>query len=263
MTSSLADRSAAQESGPRLLLDVQSISAGYGDLIAVRDVSVQASPGELVAIVGRNGAGKSTTLLAIAGMLKVRSGAVVLDGSNVTTWPVVRRITAGMSCVPEGRQVFRRRTVTENLELGTYPLRLRRAVRKERLESTLERFPMLAENRNVRAHQLSGGQQQLLAIAQALMAEPRVLLLDEPSAGLSPGMFNLVLEVVDRLKEQGTAVILVEQLVNDVLEHADRLVILDQGQVVHIGPPGDDQFEVAREIYLSRSSARNPGAPSS
>jgi branched-chain amino acid transport system ATP-binding protein len=260
MTSGLADRSTAQEPGPRPLLDVQSISAGYGDLIAVRDVSVQVSAGELVAIIGRNGVGKSTTLLAIAGMLKARSGAVVLDGKDVTSWPVVRRITQGMSCVPEGRQVFRRRTVTENLDLATYPLRLSRAVRKQRIESTLERFPLLAQNRSVRAHQLSGGQQQLLAIAQALMTEPRILLLDEPSAGLSPGMFALVLEVIDQLKAQGTAIILVEQLVNDVLEHAERLLILDQGQVVHAGPPGGDEFDVAREIYLS---SRNRRAPSS
>jgi branched-chain amino acid transport system ATP-binding protein len=255
MTSSIADPSQVREPSSGLLLDVQSISAGYGDLLAVRDVSVQVSAGELVAVIGRNGAGKSTTLLAIAGVLKARAGGIFLDGNDVTSWPVVRRITLGMSCVPEGRQVFRRRTVTENLELGTYPLRLSRSERKLRLESTFERFPLLAQNRNVRAHQLSGGQQQILAIAQALMPEPRVLLLDEPSAGLSPAMFDLVLEVIDELKRQGTAIILVEQLVNEALEHADKLVILDQGRVVHTGPPGDDQFDVAREVYLSR---RNP-----
>jgi len=257
MTTSPPDQSKGQGSGQGPLLDVRSISAGYGDLIAVRDVSIAAHAGELVAIIGRNGAGKSTTLLAIAGMLKVRSGGVMLDGNDATSWPVARRITGGMSLVPEGRQVFRQRTVTENLALGMYPLRLNRAARKQRLESTFDRFPMLAQNRGVRAHQLSGGQQQLLAIAQALMSEPRVLLLDEPSAGLSPGMFALVLEVVDELKAQGTAIVLVEQLVNDVMQHADKLVILDQGRVVHDGPPGDDKFDVAREIYLSR---RAPGA---
>jgi branched-chain amino acid transport system ATP-binding protein len=255
-----ADRPVAGESGPRPLLDVQSVSAGYGDLMAIRDVSVQVSAGELVAIIGRNGAGKSTTLLTIAGMLKARSGAVVLDGSDVTSRSVTHRIASGLSCVPEGRQVFRRRTVTENLALGTYPLRLHRADRRARLERAFARFPTLAENRSVRAHQLSGGQQQLLAIAQALMAEPRVLLLDEPSAGLSPGMFDLVLQVIDELRAQGTAIILVEQLVSVVMSHADRLVILDQGRVVHVGPPGDDQFDVAREIYLSK---REPGVPGS
>jgi branched-chain amino acid transport system ATP-binding protein len=129
----------------------------------------------------------------------VRSGGLFLDGDDATSWPVVRRITGGMSLVPEG----------------------------------------------------------LLAIGQALMSEPRVLLLDEPSAGLSPGMFALVLDVVDELKAQGTAVVLVEQLINDVMHHANRLVILDQGRVVHEGPPGDDKFEVARSIYLSRGA---PGA---
>lgn len=257
MTSSLAQRPQAGESRPGPLLDVQSISAGYGDLIAVRDVSVQASAGELVAIIGRNGAGKSTTLLAIAGVLKARSGSIVLDGTDVTSRPVVRRITLGLSCVPEGRQIFRRRTVTENLALGTYPLRLRRRDRQQRIEQIFGRFPLLADNKTVRADQLSGGQQQLLAIAQALMAQPRVLLLDEPSAGLAPAMFDLVLDVVDELRAAGTAIILVEQLVNDVMNRADKLVILDEGRVVHTGPPGDDKFDLAREIYLSR---RAPGS---
>jgi branched-chain amino acid transport system ATP-binding protein len=256
MTSSLAERPKAGEARPGPLLDVQSISTGYGDLIAVRDVSVQVSAGELVAIIGRNGAGKSTTLLAIAGLLKARSGSILLDGADVTSRSVVRRITLGLSCVPEGRQIFRRRTVTENLELGTYPLRLRRADRQQRIDRTFGRFPLLAANRTVRADQLSGGQQQLLAIAQALMAEPRVLLLDEPSAGLSPAMFDLVLDVVDELRAAGTAIILVEQLVNDVLNRADKLVILDEGRVVHTGPPGDDKFDLAREIYLSRRAPR-------
>ena len=119
---------------------------------------------------------------------------------------------------------------------------------------------MLADNQDVQAHRLSGGQQQLLAIAQAMMSEPRVLLLDEPSAGLSPGMFDLVLQIVEDLRSAGTAIILVEQLLNEVMNNADSLVILDQGRVVHVGPPGDDKFDVAREVYLSR---RNPGVPSS
>jgi branched-chain amino acid transport system ATP-binding protein len=259
VTSSLAERPQAGESRPGPLLDVRSISAGYGDLIAVRDVSVQVSAGELVAIIGRNGAGKSTTLLAIAGVLKARSGSIVLAGTDVTSRSVVRRITLGLSCVPEGRQVFRRRTVTENLALGTYPLRLRRRDRQQRIEQTLGRFPLLADKKTARADQLSGGQQQLLAIAQALMAQPRVLLLDEPSAGLAPAMFDLVLDVVDELRAAGTAIILVEQLVNDVMNRADKLVILDEGRVVHTGPPGDDKFDLAREIYLSRRAPGSPG----
>jgi branched-chain amino acid transport system ATP-binding protein len=257
VTSSLAGRPEAGESKPAPLLDVQSISAGYGDLIAVRDVSVQVSAGELVAIIGRNGAGKSTTLLAIAGVLKARSGSIMLDGTDVTSRSVVRRITLGLSCVAEGRQIFRRRTVTENLALGTYPLRLSRRDRQQRIERTFGRFPLLADNRTVRADRLSGGQQQLLSIAQALMAQPRVLLLDEPSAGLAPAMFDLVLDVVDELRAAGTAIILVEQLVNDVMNRADNLVILDEGRVVHTGPPGDDKFDLAREVYLSR---RAPGS---
>jgi len=257
VTSSLAERPKADESSPGPLLDVQSITAGYGDLIAVRDVSVQVSAGELVAIIGRNGVGKSTTLLAVAGVLKARTGSIVLDGTDVTTRSVVQRITLGLSCVPEGRQIFRRRSVTENLELGTYPLRLSRSDRQQRIEQTYQRFPLLADKRNSRADQLSGGQQQMLAIAQALMARPRVLLLDEPSAGLAPAMFDLVLDVVDELRAAGTAIVLVEQLVNDVINRADKLVIVDDGRVVHTGPPGDDKFDLAREIYLSR---RTPGS---
>lgn len=242
------------EAGRQPLLDVRSISAGYGDLIAIRDVGLQVAAGELVAVIGRNGAGKSTTLLTIQGMLKARTGSVILDGHDVTAKSVNARIMAGLSCVPEGRQVFRRRTVVENLKLGTYPLRLSRGERRTRLEQAFERFPTLAEHRGAHAHQLSGGQQQLLAIAQALMAEPRVLLLDEPSAGLSPGMFALVLDTVDELRAQGTAIVLVEQLVGEVMSHADRLVILDQGRVVHVGAAGDEQFDVASGIYLSQRS---------
>jgi branched-chain amino acid transport system ATP-binding protein len=237
------------------LLEVHGISAGYGDLIAIRDVGFQVAKGELVAVIGRNGAGKSTTLLTVQGILKARAGSVVLDGQDVTTKPVNARISAGLSCVPEGRQVFRRRTVLENLKLGTYPLRLGRAERRTRVERALERFPTLAAHRGAHAHQLSGGQQQLLAIAQALMAEPRVLLLDEPSAGLSPGMFAMVLDIVDELRTQGTAIVLVEQLVGQIMSYADRLVILDQGRVVHVGVPGDEQFDIARDIYLSQRPA--------
>jgi branched-chain amino acid transport system ATP-binding protein len=250
--SGLADHQVIDQSGLEPLLDVQSISAGYSDLIAIRDVSVAVSAGELVAIIGRNGAGKSTTLLTIAGMLRARSGAVILRGTDLTSRSVTYRITAGLSCVPDGRQIFRRRTVAENLALATYPLRLSRADRNLRLERAFARFPMLADNRSVQAHRLSGGQQQLLAIAQALMSEPRVLLLDEPSAGLSPMMFDLVMQTVNELKSEGTGIILVEQVLNYVMDHADRIVILDQGRVVHAGPPGDDKFDVAREVYLSK-----------
>ena len=204
MTSSLADALRGHTNLVRaLLLDVQSISAGYGDLIAVRDVSVQVSAGELVAVIGPQRAGKSTTLLAIAGMLKARSGTVFLDGNDVTSWPVVRRITLGMSCVPEGRQVFRRRTVTENLELGTYPLRLSRSERKLGLESTFERFPLLAQNRNVHGRPAQRG--------PAAGSRHRAGA-DAATAGSAPGRAfsrachrvcsDLVLEVVDQLERR-------------------------------------------------------------
>lgn len=241
-----------------IALGVDGLSAGYGDLLAVRDVSLTVKPGELLAMFGRNGAGKTSNLLAFAGLLKARTGTITLFGRDITNLPVQRRIAEGLCCVQEGRRVFRRRTIADNLVLGTCASRLSRRERATRLERTFERFPVLADKRTSTADRLSGGQQQILAIAQALMAEPKVLLLDEPSAGLAPSILDLVMRTVAELKSEGLAIILVEQLVDRALGYADRVVVLDGGRIVHSGAADDaDGFEIARDIYLAQR--RPPG----
>lgn len=238
--------------GGKKALYVETLSAGYGDLMAVREVSFDVEAGQVLTVLGRNGAGKTSTLLAVAGLLRARSGRVVLLGQDVTQLPVQRRIMSGLSCVQEGRRIFRKRTVTDNLTIGTIPLRLTRRQRDERLEAAYERFPLLATKRSETADRLSGGQQQILAIAQALMASPKVLLLDEPSAGLAPTVLDSVLATIRDLKNEGLAVILVEQLVSKAVQEADYVAILDGGRIVHSAPASDtDALKVAREVYLA------------
>lgn len=242
-----------------LALDVEMLTAGYGDLMAVREVSFKVGTGQVLTILGRNGAGKTSTLLAIAGLLRARSGRVVLLGQDVTQLAVQRRIVSGLSCVQEGRRIFRKRTVADNLMIGTVPLRLSRRQRNDRLASAYERFPMLAVKRTETADRLSGGQQQILAIAQALMASPKVLLLDEPSAGLAPGVLDSVLATIRDLKAEGLAVVLVEQLVSKAVQEADWIAILDGGRIVYSGSASDtDALEIARDVYLAgKPVARN------
>jgi branched-chain amino acid transport system ATP-binding protein len=233
-------------------LRVESLTAGYGDLMAVRKVSFEVAPGSLLTVLGRNGAGKTSTLLALTGFLRAREGRVVLLGEDVTAQPVQKRILAGLSLVQEGRRIFRKLTVAENLLIGTVPLRLTRSERNTRLQATYERFPLLAGKRDDTADRLSGGQQQVLAIAQALMASPKVLLLDEPSAGLAPAVLDSVMQTVRHLKDEGLAVVLVEQLVTRAMREADNVAILEGGRIVHYGPASDAAaLQVAREVYLS------------
>jgi branched-chain amino acid transport system ATP-binding protein len=245
--------------GAGLALNVDSLTAGYGDLMAVRSVSLSVARGELLTVLGRNGAGKTSTLLAIAGMLKAHGGRVILFGEDVTGSAVQARIKSGLACVQEGRRIFRRRTVEENLLIATVPMRLSRRDRGDQLEVMYGRFPILAEKRTETADRLSGGQQQLLAIAQALMSSPKVLLLDEPSAGLAPAVLDSVMQTIRDLKSEGLAVVLVEQLVTRAVHEADFVAILDGGRIVHYGKADDtDALEVAREVYM----AQKPTAPS-
>jgi branched-chain amino acid transport system ATP-binding protein len=250
------------ESPAGAALSVDSLTAGYGDLMAVRNVTLDVNRGQLLAVLGRNGAGKSSTLLAVAGLLKARSGRVTLFGRDVTGAPVQDRIKAGLACVQEGRRVFRRRTVEENLLIATVPVKLSRQQRAQQLEAMYDRFPILGEKRRDTADRLSGGQQQLLAIAQALMAAPKVLLLDEPSAGLAPSVLDSVMHTIRDLKAEGMAVILVEQLVTRAVHEADYVAILEGGRVVHYGSAADtDALAVAREVYMAQKpKASSAGA---
>ena len=212
-------------------LEVSELKVAYGDLVAVWGVSLQLRPGSITALVGRNGAGKTTLLSGIAGLLPARSGSVTLCGQNISTLPPWQRVRRGMAIVQEGKQVFRDLTVRDNMNLGQLGRR-HRGGGEQTLEALYERFPMLGERRGERAGALSGGQQQMLAIATALAARPRVLLVDEPSSGLAPVVVDRVFELLEQLKSEGLAILLVEQLVEEVLSGiADDVIVMDRGRV--------------------------------
>jgi branched-chain amino acid transport system ATP-binding protein len=213
-------------------LTVTGLTAGYGDITAVWDLDLTVSAGQIVALLGRNGAGKTTTLHAIAGLLPASRGTVTLGDTDITRFAPYRRVSAGIALVQEGKQIFRHLTVEENLYLGAYARRIRRRHMHRHLDEQYERFPMLAERRKAKAGSLSGGQQQMLAISQALLAEPSVLMLDEPSAGLAPAIVIEVFDVVSRLRDQGIGVLLVEQLADRALAIADDVIVLDIGRVI-------------------------------
>jgi branched-chain amino acid transport system ATP-binding protein len=211
-------------------LEVQNLSAGYGDIRAVWDVSFTVAPGEILALLGRNGGGKTTTVNAIAGLLRA-SGAVRLGEHNLTGLPPYARARLGLGVVPEGRQVFHKLTVDQNLTLGGVGRR-RRSRLNEIKESTYSRFPILDERRGALAGSLSGGQQQALAIAQALIAQPKVLVFDEPTAGLAPAVIHSVFDIIRGLADDGLGVLIVEQREREVMKIADRGLVMDQGRFV-------------------------------
>jgi branched-chain amino acid transport system ATP-binding protein len=217
------------------VLEVKNIAVNYGDAQAVRDVSLKVQAGSVTALIGSNGAGKTTTLHAIAGLLPVRAGTITLAGHDVTNQPAPELPRQGLSLVQQGKRIFPGLTVEGNLVVATYPHKLRRGARLELVAEAYDRFPILREKRGAAAGSLSGGQQQMLAIGQALMARPQVLMLDEPSAGLSPAIVKEVLQTVVSLANDGLGILLVEQLVEDALAIAHDVVVLDEGSVTLAG----------------------------
>jgi branched-chain amino acid transport system ATP-binding protein len=217
-------------SGAEPLLQVSSLESGYGKIRVLHGVDLHIGQGEIVTLLGPNGAGKSTLLRAISGLLPVTSGTMRFDGrdmANITPRDAAR---AGLVHVIEGHRVFTQQTVTDNLLLAAYDLP--RHERMARVDEALSFFPEIAEKRHERGGALSGGQQQMLTVAQGLVRRPRLLMLDEPSAGLSPVLVDRVLNVIAQLRKQGTAVLLVEQLVEKSLAAADRVYALAQGRIV-------------------------------
>ena len=215
------------------LLSVQGLSVSYGRVQAVRDVSFEAAEGSLVALVGANGAGKTSVLNAVAGLVRPRQGKVVFDGTDVTRWPAHRLVDAGLVQVPEGREVLATMTTHENLQLGGWH---RRSTTDASIDAMYERFPVLGERRDLPAGALSGGEQQMLAIARALVAQPRLLLLDEPSMGLAPRVVDEVFRVIEEIRQSGTTVVLVEQNARRALRAADVGYVLETGSLAHSGP---------------------------
>ena len=216
------------------MLQVRDLQVSYGRIRAVHDVSLELPRGEIVAVVGANGAGKSTILRAIAGLNRVDHGEILLDGEAIHRLPAHRRVGRGMALVPEGRHIFARQTVHRNLELGAYTRRDRAEVAAS-IELVYRTFPVLAERRDQRAGTLSGGEQQMLAIGRGLMSRPRLLLLDEPSWGIAPMLVNKIFETIEAIHRSGVSILLVEQNVKRALSIAQRAYVLQTGRIVLSG----------------------------
>jgi branched-chain amino acid transport system ATP-binding protein len=216
------------------MLSVEGLNVFYGLAQALWNVSLQVNRGEIVSIIGSNGAGKSTTLKTIAGLLRPKSGSIKFDGSELSRTPPHKIIEKGIALVPEGRWLFPVMTVQENLELGAYTKEARRHLR-DRFEEVFNLFPILKERRKQLAGTLSGGEQQMLAIARALMSRPKLLMLDEPSLGLAPSIVRKVFEVIERINEGGVAILLVEQNVHHALNISDRGYVLENGRIALSG----------------------------
>jgi branched-chain amino acid transport system ATP-binding protein len=237
------------------LLEVDSLVTGYGALRVVRGVSFSLAHDEILAVIGANGVGKTTLLNAIVGQLPLWSGRVLLDGVPVSRRASHRIVSEGIALVPEGRRVFASLSVEDNLLVGAHTRRGKREVAED-LAHWLEAFPVLGELRGRSAGALSGGEQQMLALARALMSRPKVLLLDEPSLGLAPKVIVSVFESIARVRETGTAVVLVEQNARLALERADRAIVMQRGQIVMEGPAAElGRDPRVRDVYLGRVSA--------
>jgi len=232
------------------MITLEGIDAHYKDLQALWNVSLQVGEGELVALVGPNGAGKTTTLKVISGLLKPTAGNVLLDGRSLVKEPAHKIVQMGISQVLEGGRVFTELTVLENLELGAFGAKARK-VRAESLKWVYSIFPRLEERQKQRAGTLSGGERQMLAIGRALMARPRLLLLDEPSFGLAPLLVEQIFEMITEINRQGVTILLVEQNVRAALELTDRAYVIENGRIVGQGS-GESllSFESVRTAYL-------------
>jgi branched-chain amino acid transport system ATP-binding protein len=219
-----------------IVLEVRNLVVQYGRIRALHGISLEVREGEMVTMLGSNGAGKTTTMRAISGLLPLTSGSVWFEGRDITRVKAHRRVVDGLVQAPEGRGVFPGMTVTENLEMGCYGRKFAsRSEHTERLDWVLETFPRLAERKSQVGGTLSGGEQQMLAIGRALMARPKVMLLDEPSMGLAPMVISQIFKIIADINSQGTTVLLVEQNAQQALSRSDRAYILETGEVTREG----------------------------
>ncbi|HWA80105.1 MAG TPA: ABC transporter ATP-binding protein [Acetobacteraceae bacterium] len=218
------------------LLNVQDLHVAYGKVEVLHGVSLAVAAGEIVALLGSNGAGKTTTLRTLSGLVRLRQGRILLGGEDITRLPAHKVVASGLGHVPEGRRIFGPLSVEENLRLGGYLLRHDPGEVEKRLHASYTLFPRLAERRHQLAGTLSGGEQQMLAIARALMLEPRLLVLDEPSMGLAPKLVLAIFAIIQQIRAKGTAVLLVEQNARQALRIADRAYVLESGRIALSGP---------------------------
>ena len=230
------------------MLEVRDLRASYGGAPALSGIALDVAPGELAVIVGPNGAGKTTLINALAGLHRIDAGSVRMDGRALVRLARHRFCEAGIALVPEGRRLFGRLSVKENLQLGSYHARARR-LRSQSLERVCKLFPILGERLHLLAATLSGGQQQMLAIGRALMAQPRLLLLDEPSLGLAPAIVLEMFRIIRDINASGVAVLLVEQNAAAALDLARRAYVLEEGRIAAAGAPG----ELAAQTHIQRA----------
>ena len=220
------------------MLEVKDLEVYYGVIQAIKGVSFQVNQGEVIALIGANGAGKTTILHTVTGLLSPKRGSVVFEGKEITKVPAHKIVSMGMAHVPEGRRVFAELSVYENLKMGAYTRKDKKEI-EESLANVYKRFPRLEERKNQMAGTLSGGEQQMLAMGRALMSKPKIILMDEPSMGLSPIMVNEIFDIIRAVSESGTTVLLVEQNAKKALSIADRAYALETGNIVLEGKAED------------------------
>ena len=220
------------------MLEVNDLEVYYGVIQAIKGISFHVGQGEVIALIGANGAGKTTTLHTVTGLISPKNGHVLFEGKDITKIPAHKIVSMGMAHVPEGRRVFAELSVYENLKMGAYTRKDKNEI-EESLKNVYKRFPRLEERKNQMAGTLSGGEQQMLAMGRALMSKPKIILMDEPSMGLSPIMVNEIFDIIRSVSESGTTVLLVEQNAKKALSIADRAYVLETGKIVLEGKAKD------------------------
>ena len=232
------------------MLEVRDLQVYYGMIHAIKGISFDVNQGEVIALIGANGAGKTTTLHTITGLLAPKSGSVLFEGKDITKVPAHKIVSMGMAHVPEGRRVFAELSVYENLKMGAYTRKDKKEI-EESLANVYKRFPRLGERKNQMAGTLSGGEQQMLAMGRALMSKPKIILMDEPSMGLSPIFVNEIFDIIRAVSESGTTVLLVEQNAKKALSISDRAYALETGTITMSGKAKDLlEDEAVKKAYL-------------
>ena len=232
------------------VLEIKDLEVNYGVIKAIKGVSFDVNEGEIIALIGANGAGKTTILHTITGLIQAKKGSIVFDGKELTKTPPHKIVSMGMAHVPEGRRIFQQLSVLENLKLGAYTRKDKSEIAST-LKMVYERFPRLEERKNQVAGTLSGGEQQMLAMGRALMSKPRIILMDEPSMGLSPLLVSEIFDIIKVINESGTTVLLVEQNAKKALSIADRAYVLETGNITLSGDAKDlINDESVKKAYL-------------
>ena len=232
------------------MLEIKDLCVNYGVIKALKGITFEVNEGEVIALIGANGAGKTTTLHTITGLLNARSGSIVLDGKDITKTPAHKIVKMGIAHIPEGRRIFQNLTVLDNIRLGAFTRKDKDGIAQD-VEKVYKLFPRLEERKNQVAGTLSGGEQQMLAMGRALMSKPRIVVMDEPSMGLSPILVSEIFDIIQSIRQQGTTVLLVEQNAKKALSIADRAYVLETGKIVLSGKASDlINDESVKKAYL-------------